>query len=181
MGPRTRAGFTLIELMVAVSIVGILSATAIPAFSGMVSRSKTSEVSANLSSMFQLASAYYLSERGGQGNVAGVTGFCSVDDAGPLPAQVLPQKQQQAYSVDPSFRDLGFSIADYTYFQYGLAVKGGLGSCVHAPNTAELYTFFAHGDLDGDGLESTFELAAGSDASNVLYHSRAFFIDHEIE
>jgi type II secretory pathway pseudopilin PulG len=168
-------------MMVAVSIVGILSATAIPAFSGMVARSKTSEVSANLNSMFKLASAYYLAERGGQGHVAGVTGYCSVDDAGPLPAQVLAKKQQVSFSDEPAFRALGFSIADFTYFSYGLASKGGLGACDQEPNTVDLYTFFAHGDLDGDGLESTFELAAGSDANNVLYHSRAFFIAQEIE
>jgi type II secretory pathway pseudopilin PulG len=168
-------------MMVAVSIVGVLTATAIPAFSGMVARSKTSEVSANLNSMFKLASAYYLAERGAQGHGAPVTGYCSVDDGGPLPTTPLPQKQKPTFSSDPSFRALGFSIADFTLFSYGLAVKNGLGLCANDPNTPDLYTFFAHGDLDGDGVESTFELSAGSDPNNVLYHSRSFFIAREIE
>lgn len=182
MDRRARAGFTLIEMMVAVSIVGVLTATALPVFSGMIARSKTSEVSANLSSMFKLSSAYYAVERGEQGHQAAVAGHCTVDDAGPLPARALAAKQQVAFGTDPSFRALGFSIADHTYFSYGLAVKGaGFGVCVNPSNTPDLYTFFAHGDLDGDGLESTFELSAGSNASNVLYHSRAFFISQEIE
>lgn len=181
MGKRARAGFTLIEMMVAVSIVGVLTATAIPAFSGMVARSKTSEVSANLNSMFKLSSAYYLAERGAQGQSAPVTGYCSVDDAGPVPASPLNRKQQGDFGADPSYRALGFSIADYSYFSYGLASKGGVGACANGPNTPDLYTYFAHGDLDGDGLWSTFELAAGTDQDNVLYHSRAFFISQEIE
>lgn len=181
MGKRARAGFTLVEMMVAVSIVGVLTATAIPAFSGMVARSKTSEVSANLNSMFKLASAYYSAERGAKGQNAAVTGYCSVDDGGPVPATPMKEKQQASFGADPSFRALGFSIADYTYFSYGLAAKTGLGACANEPNQADLYTFFAHGDLDGDGTESTFELAAGSDQNNVLYHSRSYFIARETE
>ena len=181
MGKRARAGFTLVEMMVAVSIIGVLTATAIPAFSGMVARSKTSEVSANLNSMFKLSSAYYLAERGSQGNSAPVIGYCSVDDGGPEPANAKPQKQKADFAKDPSFRALGFSLADFTYFSYGLASKTGVGTCANGPNTPDLYTFFAHGDLDGDGRESTFELSAGSDPNNVLYHSRSFFIAQEIE
>jgi prepilin-type N-terminal cleavage/methylation domain-containing protein len=41
---RSKAGFTLIELMITVAIVGILAAVAIPAYSDYVIRSKLSEV-----------------------------------------------------------------------------------------------------------------------------------------
>jgi prepilin-type N-terminal cleavage/methylation domain-containing protein len=179
MRQRSRAGFTLIELMVTVGIMGILSATAIPSFAGMVARSKTAEVSGNLNSMFKLSAAYYASERSAQGNNAGVSGFCTVDDAGPLPT--LPMPHKQTFGGDANFQSLGFALADLTYFSYGLAVKNGLGNCVNVPNTPDLYTFYAHGDLDGDSTMSTFELSAGSDGTNVLYHSHAFFIDREIE
>jgi hypothetical protein len=43
-----------------------------------------------------------------------------------------------------------------------------------------LYTFYAFGDLDGDGVQSTFELAAGSNADNEPYHS-GFYIVNELE
>ena len=178
-GKRAHAGFSLIELMVAVSIIGVLAATAIPAFAGMMSRSKAAEVSGNLSNMFKLAASYYASERGAQGHGAALAGYCTVDDAGPIPLQPLPSKQ--AFVADASFRSLGFGLADYTYFSYGLITPLASSRCANAPSTPALYTFYANGDLDGDSIVSTFELAAGSDSKNVLMHSRGMFVDNQAE
>ena len=50
-------GFTLIELMITVAILGILAAIAIPAYSGFVARSKTAEASTNLGVLFTPAAA----------------------------------------------------------------------------------------------------------------------------
>ena len=174
-----KAGFTIIELMIAVAIVGTLSALAVPAFSSMVNRSRTAEVMGNLNAMFKNAASYYAAERSWQGQITTTAGHCTVSDA--VPSPLTPGKQKQVFQGDDSFRALGFTIADLVYFSYGLASQNGISGCDHVPRDASLYTFYANGDLDGDGTWSTFEFAAGSDDSNVLYHSRGYYIASELE
>jgi prepilin-type N-terminal cleavage/methylation domain-containing protein len=174
-----RHGFSLIELMVAVGIIGTLSALAVPAFSSLINRSKTAETMGNLNAMFKHAASYYSAERSDKGQNTTTAGHCTVADSIPNPA--VPGKQKQVFAGDDSTRALGFTIADFVYFQYGIATQGVVSSCDHAPRDPSLYTFYAHGDLDGDTILSTFEFAAGSDDSNTLYHSRGYYIANELE
>src|SRR5688572_19814237 len=54
-----KAGFTLIELMIVVAILGILAAIAIPAFVTYVRRAKSAEATDQVKKMFNAASVYY--------------------------------------------------------------------------------------------------------------------------
>ncbi|MCB9667280.1 MAG: prepilin-type N-terminal cleavage/methylation domain-containing protein [Myxococcales bacterium] len=172
-----KEGFTLIELMIVVAILGILAAVAIPAFVGYVRRSKTSEATGNLNSMFKGAASYYNQERTTQGIAAATSGNCTVADIALEPTD--PGAGKQAFTTNASWEALGFSIADYVYFGY--QVSSGGASCANTASDTTIYTLAAHGDLDGDDTNSTFELAVGSNANNELYHARGFYIASETE
>jgi type IV pilus assembly protein PilA len=59
MATAKKTGFTLIELMIVVAIIGILAAIAIPNFIKFQARSKQGEVKANLKSLFTAQRAYF--------------------------------------------------------------------------------------------------------------------------
>ena len=133
----------------------------------------------NLSTMFKGASSYYSRELASKGLGATNAGSCSVPStAGTLPAAPDDQKHQVDFTAVPTFEALGFSSPDPVYFGYGVTSTGG--TCGNAGN-ADIYTFYAIGDLDGDGDTSLIELAASSDGSNVLRHAVGFYLHDEWE
>lgn len=56
---KTKKGFTLIELMIVVAIIGILAAIAIPQFANLVSKSQEGRTKANLGTIRSALSIYY--------------------------------------------------------------------------------------------------------------------------
>ena len=164
--------------MIVIAILGVLAAVAIPIMTGLMRRSKSAEAATQLTSLFQHAAVYYSVEHAAKGTHGDITTACTVATAGPRPMTPGPQKQR--FEPDQFFRALNFAVADYVYYSYSL--KGPESPrCGHPALKTDLYTFYAFGDLDDDGLRSTFELAAGTDSTNTLYHARGVHVMDETE
>ncbi|MCA9560057.1 MAG: prepilin-type N-terminal cleavage/methylation domain-containing protein [Myxococcales bacterium] len=151
----TRRGFTLIELMIVVAIIGLLAAVAIPAFEKSVRRSKTSEATINLRRIYDGAVTSYQSQqvdRDGAGRspkfpdsvdpTPGENACCGASDRGQCPAST------QAF-VKPTWQQLQFSLDDPHYYWYVFDSEGeGAGA---------QFTARSSGNLNCDDIFSTFE------------------------
>ncbi len=105
---RAQRGFTLIELMIVVAIIGILAAIAIPNFIRFQARSKQSEAKSNLKALFSAQKSYFQEhdryhneirkigfapERGNRYAYYNGSGNTQCEDRGTLPATTAPDDE----------------------------------------------------------------------------------------
>lgn len=76
-------GFTLIELMIVVAILGILAAIAVPALTKYMRRSKTSEARVQIAKLFDASSAYFNEEHVERGEVQIIGAGGGISDLAP--------------------------------------------------------------------------------------------------
>lgn len=176
-------GFTLIELMIVVAIIGILAAVAIPAYMNFTKQSKTSEASVNLGAIYQGARAYFEGEMGAvTGNLPTIgaalmsSATCVIDNTATTnitpgtAAQLIDWNALNNGAEGPRWAALMFQVQEPVYFNY-TAVPATPGACNVMGTTAglELYTLTANGDLDGDGMQSTFNIFVGVNQDNQVF------------
>lgn len=208
---RSLAGFTLIELMIVVAILGILAAIAVPALTKYIRRSKTSEARINLAKMFDGAASYFGAEHVERGEVETIGSGGQMSDQAPhrCPHRSGEDNGPSSAGTTPSlavvcgngpggrcvpsthagggyypitdwgdnevWNGLGFQMEQSHFFHYGFVASNaatGFGRCQ--------FTSQAFGDLDNDGLFSTFERSGGADANGVNAAAGLYF-DREVE
>lgn len=182
-------GFTLIELMIAVAIIGVLSAVAIPVYLGYLRRSYLSEATSSISSI-KSAEESYFSVNGCY--IAAPAWPATVPSGNAVlwdPVTVI-QWQQSGLSVRPD-RRVRFSYQVYatnsmTVSEACAAVPAdgvlndrtsGVGgaTCIQNFSTnlvpasifpANWYVIVAQGDLNGDGVASN--IISAIDDSTII-------------
>ena len=154
---RRRGGFTLIELMVTVALIGILAATAVTSFQLHQLRSKRSEAKVNLAAL-RTAQLAYFHEAGAFVLAApspGLAGYPRADKANWMAGG-------GTFPWDPpgsGFHSLGWQPEGPTYFDYDTNTQLGGG---------DAFTAAAYGDTDGDGFVSVFLYVNPDSAGNTL-------------
>jgi prepilin-type N-terminal cleavage/methylation domain-containing protein len=158
------SGFTLIELMIVVAIIGILAAVAIPIFSGYIKRSKASEAFTLLQGIREKEEAYFAEFKR------------YTDDLGwepytPGGAQPCSETTTWNLAATSKWLQLGFVPDGPTYYAYrvdtgysdGVLESGAPPQTPGTPNWGTLRPWFraiAEGDADCDGANARFYISS---------------------
>ncbi len=166
---RNNKGFTLIELMIVVAIIGILAAIAIPNFIRYQLKSKTAESRTNIGGIKTSQESFRATEDF-YANIA-----VQVPAGAPSPAkQAWGEAIGACTGCDRTaanaancnlFDCIGFRPAGDVYFQY---TSEGQPQGVTPDFCAT-----AQGDLDGDGNISEFEMGSDNNGTGTVFDCAA--------
>ncbi len=139
---RADKGFTILELMVVVAIIGILAAVAIPSFRTYQWKAKRGEAYVNLGALANNQKAYFAISDVFLGVAPAEPGMT----LGDIPGTV----SRDSAGISTAFGAIGWASEGSVYFDYDTnAPILGLGcACI------QCFTSTAYGDIDGDNSQS---------------------------
>ena len=138
---KSEKGFTLIELMIVVAIIGILAAIAIPNFLSYQKKAKTSEAKTNLGAIRTCEESYRAETEND------VYLSCTAS-----PAASVPDSNKVAWIDAGNFGTIGFAPSGNVYYKYAVVAVAAV------PPAGPTFTATATGDLDADGATQTYTI-----------------------
>lgn len=144
-------GFTLIELMVVVALIGVLAAIAIPNFNKHILRTKSSEAAMNIQAIRTCEISY-----------AGIRDvYLAAEESPPAP---LSSTRRLWNDVSGNFTSIGFKPDGEVYFGYKVTTSSG----------SNTFTSGAVGDIDGDAVHQcwAFQKKVGTLVADAPFPSR---------
>ena len=174
-------GFTLIELMIVVAIIGILAAVAIPAFMKYIRRSKTTEATMNIRKMFDATVSYHAAERADPTGLILAKQFPTQQSWSPTQAYCCAQAGQKCAPANsntlwtqPTWQALNFSVDDPFYYSYETMGTGGAA-------TGDKYNLEASGDLNCDKNYSLYRRTAAIDSNYAVSGGSGLYSNNELD
>ncbi|AUX43839.1 uncharacterized protein SOCE26_052950 [Sorangium cellulosum] len=195
-------GFTLVELMIVVAIIGVLAALAIYGVTRYLASAKTSEAKNTVGAIARGASGAYERESAaseilgeGDSSTAPTRALCASADAVPDAVTEVANTKYQPVNTDGNDFQSGTDVAGWKCLKFSMtqpiaymydynAGSGYVTATVPgapAP-TGDGFEAIAQGDIDGDTVVSTFARTGSiNTTSRELNLSTQVFINNEFE
>jgi len=157
---RSESGFTLIELMIAVAIIGILASIAYPVYKNYTLKAKESEAKINLGSIYDM-SLMWSSENDGYPVI-------------PPSLSTVPLGTRVSWKMDTDGQKklaaMGFTPSGPTYYSYQIAKMGVAGKRISPDISFQGLSFPRHTDVV---IAAAGDLDANSKPSEWVYATTA--------